>query len=184
MSKQKLSSKKVVAIGLGAAVFTLLFIFVKVPSPIPETSFQTAYGVSAFFGIVFGPVVGGAIAFIGHGLSDSIQYGSPWWSWVISSGFASFIYGYLGKRIDIKNGDFNVKKIIAFNVVQIIGNLIAWILIAPTLDILIYKEPFNKVYIQGAIAALLNSVSVGVIGTFLLIFYAKSRIKKGSLVKE
>lgn len=37
----KVTTKTIVATGLGAALFTLLFMFVKVPSPIPETSFQT-----------------------------------------------------------------------------------------------------------------------------------------------
>ena len=43
----QVNTRTIVATGLGAAIFTLLFMYVKVPSPIPETSFQTAYGVSA-----------------------------------------------------------------------------------------------------------------------------------------
>ncbi|MCK5762202.1 MAG: ECF transporter S component, partial [Candidatus Izimaplasma sp.] len=72
----KFETKTIVATGLGAALFMLLFMFVKIPSPIPETSFQTAYGLGAFFAVIFGPIAGGLIAFIGHGLSDAIQYGS------------------------------------------------------------------------------------------------------------
>ena len=49
----KITTKTIVATGLGAAIFTLLFMYVKVPSPIPETSFQTAYGLSAFFATLF-----------------------------------------------------------------------------------------------------------------------------------
>ena len=78
----KVTTRTIVATGLGAAIFMLLFMYVKVPSPVPETSFQTAYGVSAFFGTLFGPIAGGLIAFIGHALSDAVQYGSPWWSWL------------------------------------------------------------------------------------------------------
>jgi energy-coupling factor transport system substrate-specific component len=51
------------------------------------------------------------------------------------------------------------------------------------LDILIYKEPANLVFAQGAIAAVMNSVSAGVIGTLLLVAYAATRTKKGSLSK-
>ena len=32
-----------------------MFMFVKVPSPVPETNLQIAYGVSAFFAALFGP---------------------------------------------------------------------------------------------------------------------------------
>ena len=47
------ATKTIVATGLGAALFMVLFMFVKVPSPVPETNLQIAYGVSAFFAALF-----------------------------------------------------------------------------------------------------------------------------------
>ena len=179
----KVNTRTIVATGLGAAIFTLLFMYVKVPSPIPETSFQTAYGLSAFFAALFGPIAGALIAFIGHALSDAIQYGSPWWSWVIASGISGLIYGFSFKRTKVEEGEFKTKDIITFNVIQIIGNIIAWVIVAPVLDILIYQEPVNLVFTQGITAAIMNSISAGVIGTLLLIAYAATRTKKGSLSK-
>lgn len=180
----KVTTKTIVATGLGAAIFMLLFMYVKVPSPIPETSFQTAYGISAFFGTIYGPIAGGLIAFIGHGLSDAIQYGSPWWSWVIASGVAGFIFGLAFDRTRVEEGEFKGKDIVKFNVIQVIGNIIAWLVVAPVLDIVIYAEPVKLVFIQGAIATLMNSISAGVIGTFFLIAYSATRTKKGSITKN
>lgn len=180
----KVSTRTIVATGLGAAIFMLLFMYVKVPSPIPETSFQTAYGLGAFFATLFGPIAGALIAFIGHGLSDAVQYGSPWWSWVIASGVAGFIFGFAFKKTSVEEGIFGTKDIIRFNAIQIIGNIVAWIVVAPVLDILIYAEPVNLVFTQGIIAAIMNSISAGVIGTLLLIAYAQTRTKEGSLTKE
>ena len=180
----KVTTKTIVAAGIGAALFALLFMYVKVPSPVPETSFQTAYGLAGFFGVLFGPIAAGLMAFIGHALSDAVQYGSPWWSWVIASGVAGFIYGLAFKRSKIEEGEFKWKDILTFNVIQIIGNIIAWLVVAPVLDILIYAEPVNLVFTQGAIAALMNSISAGVIGTLLLVAYAATRTKKGSLTKK
>lgn len=180
----KVTTKTIVATGLGAAIFMLLFMYVKVPSPIPETSFQTAYGISAFFATIYGPIAGGLIAFIGHGLSDAVQYGSPWWSWVIASGVASFIFGFAYDNTKVEDGEFDIKDIVKFNLIQVVGNLIAWILVAPVLDIVIYAEPVNLVFTQGVIAAIMNSISAGVIGTFFLIAYAKTRTKKGSISKD
>ena len=177
----KVNTRTIVATGIGAAIFALLFMYVKVPSPIPETSFQTAYGLSAFFAALFGPIAGALISFIGHGLSDAIQYGSPWWSWVIASGVSGFIFGFAFKRTKVEEGSFGLNDIITFNVIQIIGNAIAWLLVAPGLDILIYQEPADKVFVQGLTAAGMNAVSAGVIGTVLLIAYAATRTKKGSL---
>lgn len=177
----KVNTRTIVATGIGAALFTLLFMYVKVPSPVPETSFQTAYGLGAFFATLFGPIAGALIAFIGHALSDAVQYGSPWWSWVIASGVSGFIFGLAFKRTSVEEGSFGLKDIITFNVIQIVGNLVAWVVVAPVLDILIYQEPVNLVSTQGLMAAVGNMVSAGVIGTLLLVAYAATRTKKGSL---
>ena len=87
-------TKTIVATGLGAALFTLLFMYVKIPTGIPETDIQTAYGIGAFFAALFGPIAGGLIAFIGHApvsythldvykrqgeLQHSFQYGTTAW---------------------------------------------------------------------------------------------------------
>ena len=144
-------TKTIVATGLGAALFTLLFMYVKIPTGIPETDIQTAYGIGAFFAALFGPIAGGLIAFIGHALSDSIQYGSAWWSWVVASGLSCFIIGLVYPKLHVEDGEFGKKDIILFNVYQIIGNAIAWIIVAPILDILIYAEPANLVFTQGAV---------------------------------
>lgn len=180
----EVSTKTIVATGLGAAIFTLLFMYVKIPSPVPETSFQTAYGVSAFFATLYGPIAGGLIAFIGHAISDAVQYGSPWWSWVIASGISGFVFGFAFKNTKVEEGEFKGNDILKFNIIQIIGNAIAWIIVAPVLDIAIYAEPANKVFVQGAAAVLMNAISTGVIGTLLLVAYAATRTKKGSLTKK
>ena len=180
----KVTTRTIVATGLGAALFMLLFMYVKVPSPIPETSLQTAYGLGAFFAVLFGPLAGALIAFIGHALSDALQYGSPWWSWVIASGVCGFIYGLAYKKTGVDEGNFNGKSILVFNVIQICGNIIAWVIVAPVLDIVIYAEPVNLVFTQGLVAAGMNSATVAIIGTLLLIAYNATKTKKGSLDKE
>ncbi|MBG0787553.1 MAG: ECF-type riboflavin transporter substrate-binding protein [Anaerolineaceae bacterium] len=179
----KVSTRTIVAIGIGAALFMLLFMYVKVPSPIPDTSVQTAYGLSAFMATLFGPIAGALIAFIGHALSDAVQYGSPWWSWVIASGVSGFIFGFAFNRTKVNEGEFKLKDILTFNVIQLIGNAVAWIGVAPLLDILIYQEPASYVFTQGWVAALSNFVTTAVIGTLLLAAYAATRTKKGSLKK-
>lgn len=177
-------TKTIVATGLGAALFTLLFMYVKIPTGIPSTDIQTAYGIGGFFAALFGPIAGGLIAFIGHALSDSLQYGSAWWSWVIASGLSCFIVGLSYPKLRVEEGEFSTKDAITYNVYQIIANVISWVVVAPVLDIVIYAEPANLVFTQGVVAAITNSISVGVIGTILLALYSKTRSKKGSLTKE
>jgi energy-coupling factor transport system substrate-specific component len=102
----------------------------------------------------------------------------------VVSAFVGFLIGLLTRKIKIEDGEFGAKQIISFNITQVLVQAIGWVLIAPTLDILIYAEPANKVFVQGIVAGASNIVTVGIIGTFFLLAYAKTRSKSGSLEKE
>ncbi len=184
MKKSLFSTKTIVATGLGAALFMVLFMFVKVPSPVPETNLQIAYGISAFFAAVFGPVAGFLIAFIGHALSDFISYGSPWWSWVVASGVSALIAGFAYFKIDVENGQLSKKDIVCFNVFAIVGCAVAWVAVAPILDIVIYGEPANLVFTQGLLAFVMDAIVSCVVGSILLVAYSKTKTSQGSLTKE
>ncbi|MFT4416137.1 ECF-type riboflavin transporter substrate-binding protein [Fredinandcohnia humi] len=179
-----LSIKTIVAIGIGSAVFVILAKFAAIPTPIPNTMVQTSYAFLALMAVVFGPIAGALIGLIGHALNDAITYGSVWWSWVVVSMLVGFLFGLARTKIDIESGIMNAKKIITFNIVQVIAQAIGWFVVAPTLDVWIYAEPANKVFVQGLVAGASNMVTVGVIGTILLFAYAKTRSQSGSLTKE
>ena len=184
-NRQKhISIETVVAIGIGAAIVFMMKRWLSIPSGFPNTNIDTSYGFLGFFAILFGPVAGFFSGFLGHALNDFTQFGSPWWTWVFTTGFIGLMIGLLKNKLNPRNGEFGLKRILLFNVYQVIINIIGWFLIAPTGDILIYSEPANKVYLQGIISALSNSISTGVIGTILLVAYAATKVKKNSLKKE
>ena len=153
---KKFSVKTIVAIGIGAALFFVLGRFVSIPSPIPNTNITTQYGLLAFMATLFGPVAGLLIGLIGHALIDFSyggSFGGIWWSWVIASGIFGFLVGLLGNRTRLWFGEFGWKGALNFNIAQAIAHVICWVIIAPVLDILIYSEPANKVFVQGLVAA-------------------------------
>ena len=113
-----------------------------------------------------------------------MQYGSAWWSWVVASGVAGFIMGLVYPRLHVEDGVLTGKDILMYNVFQVVANVVAWIVVAPVLDIVVYAEDPTLVFTQGAVAALTNAISAGVIGTLLLVLYSKTRAQKGSLTKE
>ncbi len=178
------SVKRVVAIGIGAALFFVLGRFVAIPSGIPNTNISLQYAILAMLGAMYGPVAGALIGFIGHTLIDLSWGGSPWWSWVIASTVVGLIVGLTAKKLKINEGEFGKSDIIFFNVINAVANAVAWIVIAPVLDILIYAEPANKVFAQGAMAAVANILTSCIIGTLLLVAYTKTIAKKGSLDQE
>lgn len=184
MHHEGLSVKNVVAIGIGSAIYVILARFTSIPTPIPNTNIELVFPFLAFFAAIYGAKVGFAVGFIGHALSDFIMYGQTWWSWVLATGILGMLIGLASKKLDLKNGIFGLKQIILFNVVQIVANAIAWILVAPIGDIIIYSEPANKVFVQGISATISNGVTIIIVGTILLKAYAGTKIKKGSLHKE
>ena len=170
------SIKKVVAMGIGAAVYIVLSRFAAIPTPIPNTTLQVTYAFLALMAFIYGPVVGLGVGFIGHTLNDVLSYGSVWFSWVIATAFFGVCMGLLGKMIKA--------KAVKFIIGDIIISLLTWVAIAPALDIIIYKEPQGKVFIQGFAAALSNAFVVAVLGTILIFAFSKTIVSKGSLKKE
>ena len=184
MNNSKFSIRTIVAIGIGAAVFMILGRFGSIPSGIPNTNIETSYAYLALMAILYGPLAGFLIGLIGHGLKDLVFYGMPWFSWVISSAVVGLVIGLVWKKIKVNDGEFGKKQIFIFNFMQIIANILAWFIVAPTLDVLIYVEPSDKVFVQGAIGGISNMITVAILGTLILSTYSKTKIKSGSLKIE
>ena len=181
---KKLSVKTIVAIGIGAALFFVLGRFVAIPSGIPDTNISIQYGLLAFIAAVFGPVAGILSGLIGHFFIDFSYGWGVWWSWVIASACFGGIMGTIARFLKIDEGEFGKKDILSFNAVQVIAHLACWAVIAPVLDITMYAEPANKVFVQGLVSAGINIVATAVVGTLLCLAYAAARPKKGSLKEE
>ncbi|MCM1175572.1 MAG: ECF-type riboflavin transporter substrate-binding protein [Blautia sp.] len=182
--KSKFGIKEVVAIGIGTALFVALT-EVQIPLGfIPNTALQPRMALMGFLAAVFGPVVGGIVGLLGHALGDALFYGSVWWSWVFPEAVVGIVIGLFAKKFAIKDGGFATKEIVLFNIVQIVANALAWILVAPILDIVIYAEPASKVFAQGAWAFLGNIIIIGILGTLIAIGYSRIGGKSSSLSKE
>ena len=181
MKNNNSSIKPVVAVGIGAALFFVLGRFVAIPSPVPNTNISLQYAVLALLAAMYGPVAGGLI---GHTLIDLSWGGSPWWSWVIASAFVGVVVGLFSKKLNLQEGEFSKKQVAFFALANIVAHLLAWILVAPVLDIAIYAEPVKKVFAQGAFAAVSNSITAVVVGGLLVLAYTRTIAKKGSLDQE
>lgn len=170
---------QVVAIGIGAALFFVLGAFVRVPTPVPNTTINLQYAVLAVFAVLYGPWVGAAIGIIGHLLVDAT--GGIWLSWEISSAVFGLVLGLLMLRNRVREGEFSGRTVGRFCVSAVVAHAVAWLLVAPLGDILIYSEPANKVFAQGAVAFIFNALTTCIIGTIILGVYARTRTRSGSL---
>ena len=179
-----ISVRTVVAIGIGAALMFVLMRFVAIPTGIPNVNINLGLPVLAIFAAIFGPIAGFLIGLIGHTLVDLTWGWGIWWSWVISSALFGCAIGIFSKFFKIDEGEFGLKQCLIFNGVQIAVNAVVWGGIAPTLDILIYSEPADKVYLQGLVAGASNMVVVLILGSLLAFAYTKTKTRAGSLKAE
>ena len=181
---KKFNVKSVVASAVLAALVFVLIRFVAIPTPLPNTTLSIYAAVSAFFAVLFGPVVGFLGTFIGDLLVDVTAGWGIWWSWIIPTGLYGLLMGLCCRKIFLDDGEFGKKEIIKFIISSFICCAICWGLLCPLFDILFYSEPAGKVFAQGACVGLSGFVSTAVIGTILCKAYAATRAKKGSLKKE
>ena len=181
---KKFSVKTIVAIGIGAALFFVLGRFVAIASPVPNTNISIQYGLLAFLSVVYGPVAGALVGFIGHALIDFSYGWGVWWSWVIASAVFGLLMGFGVKLMKLEEGELGKKGLIKFNICQLVSHVVCWGAVAPVLDILIYNEPLDKLFAQGLTASIVNAVTTAIVGSLLCVAYAATKTKAGSLNKE
>ena len=181
---KKFSVKTIVAIGIGAALFFVLGKFVAIPSPVPNTSVTTQYGLLAFMSVVYGPVAGALIGLIGHALIDFSYGWGIWWSWVIASGVFGLLVGCAAKVLKMDEAEMGKKGLIKFNIGQVVSHIICWGAVAPVLDIVMYNEPLDKLFAQGLFSGISNAVTTAIVGSLLCVAFAATKTKAGSLTKE
>ncbi len=181
---KKFSVKSIVAIGIGAALFFVLGAYVKVPSPVPNTSICLQYGLLAFMSVVYGPLAGALIGFIGHMLIDFASGWGIWWSWVVASGAFGLLMGLATKVLKIEEGEMGKKGLVKFNIAQVVSHLICWFGVAPVLDVLMMSEPWDKVFAQSLMSSVANITTTAIVGSLLCVAYAATKTKAGSLTKE
>ena len=184
MVNRLISVRTVVAIGIGAALMFVLMRFVAIPTGIPNININMGIPILAVFAAIFGSLAGFFIGLIAHFFVDLTWGWGVWWSWVICSALFGLAAGLFRKFYKVEEGGFGVRQIVLFNVVQIITNAAVWGLAAPLLDILIYREPADKVFLQGIVGGATNAVVVLIVGTLLLIGFSKTRIRSRTLTMQ
>lgn len=171
------AAKCVVGTVIGTAVFVAL---TKVQIPIPfvqNTSLQVRVCILTLVAMYFDPITAFIVGFAGHALGDAMFYGGAWWSWVIPDGIMGGIMGLAALRCQFGRLTSPASASMLLYFVQFVVNMVAWAVVAPILDVLIYGEEMFSVLYQGLNAALGNIITCGALCTPIVAgcaFYRKS----------
>lgn len=176
----KLTTKHVVAIGIGAALYAATSA-IAIPVA-PSTGLRPAVALLAIFGVIFGPIVGFLVGFIGHALNDAMTFGVIWWSWVFMSAAIGGCLGLITLHPDFDLLKGQVKKAhIGMMYLYAVGGAVLGSLLSYLVDVLIYGEPADKVWLQIIVANITNLTVVAVIAIPVIILLGKLKSKSTSL---
>ncbi len=191
MRRRKLLSfgtSDIVAAFVGAIIYFLMHHFLCVDSGIIDTTLHSACGFGAAFSAIFGPVVGGVLAFVGSAVSDAIRYGGDVaWSWVVASAVSCFGAGLCMRKINIRIGWCEREDLIIFNFYQVVAGVLGWFVIAPLWDIIFNFESAGYAFLEGFKMGVMNILSTAVIGSALLWLaarYARNEIEEARRERE
>ncbi|QIL50990.1 ECF-type riboflavin transporter substrate-binding protein [Weissella coleopterorum] len=168
--------KWIFALSVSILFFAWLMRTFHAPLGVMHTQINIAMAWLAFVTSIFGPIFGLMVGLLGHALQDYLLLDNAWWSWVIADGLFGLLLGLVTQRLQLIFSPLTWQKIIAFNVWQGLANIIAWIVIAPLGDILIYGSKAKLVFQQGLYAGIANFIVIAIGGT-LLIMIANSLVK-------
>ncbi len=177
MKKKKLikfGTSDIVAAFFGAIVFFLMHHLLCIDSGVTGTTLHSAYGFGTAFSSVFGPVVGGVLAFVGAAVSDAIRYGGDVaWSWVVASAIHCFGAGLCKYKINVRIGWCEREDVIIFNFYQALSAVIGWFIVAPLWDMIFNYESAGYAFSQGVKMGLFNILTTALIGSLFLWLTAK-----------
>ncbi|MBG9794264.1 hypothetical protein ABD76_17865 [Paenibacillus dendritiformis] len=150
------STKTVVAIGIGAALYGLLST-ITIPL-VPQTGLRPAIAILTIFGAMFGPIVGLLSGAIGHIITDLTWGGGTiWWTWVLGSAISGFGMGlvYLSKSFDVNEGRSTKGAIWTLAITGSLALAVGFGL-SSILDVYLLGEAPDKMWLQFVASTLAN----------------------------
>ncbi|MBE8565188.1 ECF-type riboflavin transporter substrate-binding protein [Vibrio splendidus] len=178
------SAKTVVVIAIGAALYGIGGLPMFGVPVFANTTLKPAMAVLALFSVLFGPIVGFLVGFIGHWVTDLFAGWGVWLTWVLGSGIVGMVIGLfpMMTKNRLQQGELPMKDFVLFVVLALAGNVVGYGCSA-FLDTILYAEPFTKVFTQLSIIAAGNTVLIAVVGFLILKSVAKRNRQSRNLTE-
>ncbi|MBR0462089.1 MAG: ECF-type riboflavin transporter substrate-binding protein [Erysipelotrichaceae bacterium] len=178
------NTKTIVTVAIGAALFGVLMNYGGIPI-FTNTSLTTAMIVPVVVGAMCGPLPAAIAAGVGNFIADLIGGWGIYPAWAIANAVAGFFVGALplyGAYID--EGKFEVKHMIWYVVCVIVGNALAFGVVAQALTVVLEGGDMNLSLYQGLYASLGNILIELVIGIPVIKLLANRNKARTNLTEE
>lgn len=166
--KAKNVAKKAGITLLSIFIFYLLGRYAKISTGLEITYIFLQYPLLCIISILFGPVVGVITGITGHILIDLANSSYVWFSWVTGTGFLGLSLGLIAKRWKLKSvpeddSSQYGKTRLQYALIILGLNVIAFLCIAPILEVLIYKATVQDAFSRGVFIALSNGLTSAIV---------------------
>lgn len=175
--------KKILRIIFYGIIFFVAEYFWDTENVIDPIRITYSYPLMVFVSVIRGPFVGGMAIALGRALLQIGQDQFVWQPVLISAVNCAWI-GFGMREVDIQNGFFERNDVALFNKIQIISNVVCWIILYPGLNYFIYHASLSAEFWDGFWQALGNILSNLVATTILLALYARSRISAANFYRN
>ena len=178
------STKTIVAIAIGAALYGVLMVWGSIPV-FTNTYLTSAMIVPVVVGALFGPVPAMVTLLVGNCLADLIGGWGFWFDWSVGNGFLGLFVGLLPLYgADIKNGIFKVKHAVIYTICCIVGNALAFGVITPVMTALFYSADLEITFLQSFASGISNTAVLVIVGLPILFILSKRFASRTNLVEE
>ncbi|MDO4198165.1 MAG: ECF-type riboflavin transporter substrate-binding protein [Erysipelotrichaceae bacterium] len=180
----KWDTKTIVTVAIGAALFGVLMNYGSIPI-FTNTSLTTAMIVPVVVGAMYGPLPAAVACGVGNVIADLIGGWGIYPAWAIANFVAGLFVGALplyGARVT--EGKFDVKHMIWYAICVVVGNAIAFGVIAQVFTVIFEGGDMNVSLIQGVYASVGNILIELVIGLPVIYMLAKRYAGRSNLTEE
>lgn len=174
----------IVTVGVGAALFGVLMNYGGIPI-FTNTSLTTAMIVPVVVGAMYGPVPAAVACGVGNVIADLIGGWGLFPAWSIANAVAGLFVGALPLYgAYITDGKFEIKHMIWYLVCLIVGNALAFGLVAQVFTVIFEGGDLNVSLIQGLYASVGNILIEAVVGIPVIKLLANRYASRSNLTEE
>ncbi|MGI6607756.1 MAG: ECF-type riboflavin transporter substrate-binding protein [Erysipelotrichaceae bacterium] len=180
----KWDTKTIVGVAIGVALFAVLMIYGSI-KVFTNTNLSLAMLVPVIVGGLFGPLPAALACGLGNVLADLIGGWGLWFDWSIGNAVLGFIVGCLKLYgADIEEGVFDVKHMVIYAVLAVLGNILAFGVVTPIFTKLFFGGELSITITQGWFAVVSNATVLIVAGIPILKALAARNARGKNLTKE
>ena len=178
------NTRTIVTVAIGAALFGVLMNYGGIPI-FTNTSLTTAMIVPVVVGAMYGPVPAAVAAGVGNVIADLIGGWGMYPAWSIANAVAALFIGALPLYgAYITEGKFEVKHMIIYVICLLVGNAIAFGVVAQALTVVFEGGDMNVSLLQGLYASVGNILVEGVIGIPVIKLLANRYKNRSNLTED